>query len=344
MILFRKLYKEANDEIKIDNQLIDNILNKSKLQKKKPLYKPVIYQIAAAVVLVIGCSTGISQLMKKPELETDKIIPVHDSSTEYEASHSPYASEKTVAGVTEEALPTDTGITAPAATTPSPVPQSSQTVKKEDSKTENKKTTEKPAETQNVVSVPQEQTETVHPVRKRTERKETEVTEIQPKQKTAQPEPETNADESTAEAVAESEEIAPANAPAVASEEISESAPEEVSRFMYSENSSETKSGGGGGGGSSSGGGSSAVDSSGGSSAGANVMNHLILPSGFSCTSSSSSYYKYSDNTGKSFSVYVNSKPSETAVFTFEYNGFSYYVTAVNMTDSEIQEIFAYIA
>lgn len=326
--MFRKLYKEANDEIKIDNQLIDNILTKSKVKKKKTLYKPVIYQIAAAVVLVIGCSTGISQLMKKPDLETKKIIPVHDSSPEYEASQSPYAEEKTADGVTEdEAMPTDAHITASPVITTSPAPQASQP-----GKSNNKsKTTEKPAETQNTASAPQEITETAQPARKKSEKKEVKIIETQPGQEQAQPE--TYADESTAEVAVANEKTATENIPAVASEESSEAIPEAESQYMmnsgYSYDAPQPKSGGG----SSGGGGGSA-------SALSNVMNKLTLPTGFSCTSSSSSYYKYSDNTGKSFSVYVNSKPSEAAVLTFEYNGSSYYVTAVNMTDDEIKQIF----
>lgn len=84
MILFRKEYKQANDNIKVDQELLEKTLDRAFNQKPvRKIYacRPMT-SVAAAVVLVIGCSVAYPRLMAKPVIEHNEpvitIAPVGD--------------------------------------------------------------------------------------------------------------------------------------------------------------------------------------------------------------------------------------------------------------------------
>ncbi len=76
MILFRKEYIQANDNIKVDQELLEKTLESafSEKQKKRVYsYRPMT-SVAAAIVLVIGCTVAYPRLVDKPLIE--EIEPV----------------------------------------------------------------------------------------------------------------------------------------------------------------------------------------------------------------------------------------------------------------------------
>ncbi len=84
MILFRKEYKQANDNIKVNEELLEKTLYNAfnaKPKKRIYAYRPMT-SVAAAVVLVIGCSVAYPRLVDKPVIENNEpvvtIAPVGD--------------------------------------------------------------------------------------------------------------------------------------------------------------------------------------------------------------------------------------------------------------------------
>lgn len=65
-----KLYKEANDEIKIDEALIEKTIERAYASKRRRFNPTAFYSVAAAIVLVIGVSASLPVLMKKTEPDT----------------------------------------------------------------------------------------------------------------------------------------------------------------------------------------------------------------------------------------------------------------------------------
>lgn len=68
--MFEKLYKEANDEIKIDEKLIEKTLQRAYAPRKRKITPAAYYSVAAAIVLVIGVSAAMPHLTKEPQKET----------------------------------------------------------------------------------------------------------------------------------------------------------------------------------------------------------------------------------------------------------------------------------
>ncbi len=68
--MFEKLYKEANDEIKIDEELIEKTLQRAYAPRKRKITPAAYYSVAAAIVLVIGVSAAMPYLTKEPQKET----------------------------------------------------------------------------------------------------------------------------------------------------------------------------------------------------------------------------------------------------------------------------------
>ena len=84
MILFRKEYIKANDNIKVDQKLLEKTLKTAFGEKRKKRvysYRPIT-SVAAAIVLVIGCSVAYPNLVNKPVIENPKpvvtIAPIGD--------------------------------------------------------------------------------------------------------------------------------------------------------------------------------------------------------------------------------------------------------------------------
>ena len=65
-----KLYREANDEIKIDEALIEKTIERAYASKRRRFNPAALYSVAAAIVLVIGVSASLPVLMKKTEPDT----------------------------------------------------------------------------------------------------------------------------------------------------------------------------------------------------------------------------------------------------------------------------------
>ena len=82
--MFRKEYIQANDNIKVDQELLEKTLETAfsgKQKRKVYSYRPMT-SVAAAVVLVIGCSIAYPNLVNKPVIENTEpvvtIAPVGD--------------------------------------------------------------------------------------------------------------------------------------------------------------------------------------------------------------------------------------------------------------------------
>lgn len=81
MILFRKLYKEANDNIKVDEALLEKTLEtafSSQLPKRKYNFA-AISSVAAAVVVAIGCGMAYPTLINKPAIDGDVVEIIVDA-------------------------------------------------------------------------------------------------------------------------------------------------------------------------------------------------------------------------------------------------------------------------
>lgn len=82
--MFRKEYIQANDNIKVDEELLEKTLEaafKGKQKKRVYSYRPMT-SVAAAAILVIGCTVAYPKLTDKPAIEDVKpvvtIAPVGD--------------------------------------------------------------------------------------------------------------------------------------------------------------------------------------------------------------------------------------------------------------------------
>ena len=82
--MFRREYKKANDNIKVDEELLEKTLDAAfnrKQKKRVYSYRPMT-SVAAAVVLVIGCRLAYPKLIDKPVIEDSEpvvtIAPVGD--------------------------------------------------------------------------------------------------------------------------------------------------------------------------------------------------------------------------------------------------------------------------
>lgn len=69
--MFRKEYKQANDNIKVDEALLERTLEAafSEKPKKKAYYNRSFIPVAAALVIVIGASAAYPKLIKEPAVE-----------------------------------------------------------------------------------------------------------------------------------------------------------------------------------------------------------------------------------------------------------------------------------
>lgn len=72
--MFRKIYKEANDEIGTDEQLLEKILQKAQSGKRPGHNFRAVYSAAAAAVIIIGCSVAYPQLIKQPDTEQSSFV------------------------------------------------------------------------------------------------------------------------------------------------------------------------------------------------------------------------------------------------------------------------------
>ncbi len=73
MILFREEYKKANDNIKVDNELLEKTLRSAfvrPLPKKRKFNYTAITKVAAAVIVAVGCTAAYPALVEKPEIDT----------------------------------------------------------------------------------------------------------------------------------------------------------------------------------------------------------------------------------------------------------------------------------
>ncbi|MBP3361460.1 MAG: hypothetical protein J6N52_11435 [Clostridia bacterium] len=72
--MFRKIYKEANDEINADEQLLEKILQSAQNGKSPKYNFRAVYSAAAAAVIIIGCSVAYPQLIKQPDTDQSSFV------------------------------------------------------------------------------------------------------------------------------------------------------------------------------------------------------------------------------------------------------------------------------
>lgn len=74
--MFRKLYKEANDDIIVDEALLEKTLQtafSAQIPKKKKYNFTAISSVAAAVVVAVGCSVAYPTLIKTPDIDREVV-------------------------------------------------------------------------------------------------------------------------------------------------------------------------------------------------------------------------------------------------------------------------------
>lgn len=76
--MFRKEYKQANDNIKVDEALLERTLEAAFAEKpkRKVHYYRAFVPVAATLVVVIGASVAYPGLVEKPEIEQTAIFTV----------------------------------------------------------------------------------------------------------------------------------------------------------------------------------------------------------------------------------------------------------------------------
>ncbi len=119
MILFRKLYKEANDDITPSEELLNKTIENAFSGKKKHQHINTYYAAAAAVVILIGSSAAIPKLMEKPQTEQTSAVDVLPQASAPVQTESPAA---TIEAAAQTPQPEANAYAAPDAAKPSAVP------------------------------------------------------------------------------------------------------------------------------------------------------------------------------------------------------------------------------
>ena len=135
--MFRKEYIKANDNIKVDDALLEKTLETAfsgKQKRRVYSYRPMT-SVAAAVVLVIGCSVAYPRLIDKPVIENSEpvvtIAPVGDEFLPVlEETVAPKTTKSPTAKVVQTSKPVETVAPEQAviADEPAPVMETEQTV------------------------------------------------------------------------------------------------------------------------------------------------------------------------------------------------------------------------
>lgn len=92
-----KLYREANDEIKIDEALIEKTIERAYASKRRRFNPAALYSVAAAIVLVIGVSASLPVLMKKtePDSSISEMVDKQKKSDSTKQEKAPMAEKET---------------------------------------------------------------------------------------------------------------------------------------------------------------------------------------------------------------------------------------------------------
>lgn len=92
-----KLYREANDEIKIDETLIEKTIERAYASKRRRFNPAALYSVAAAIVLVIGVSASLPVLMKKtePDSSISEMVDKQKKSDSTKQEKAPIAEKET---------------------------------------------------------------------------------------------------------------------------------------------------------------------------------------------------------------------------------------------------------